>query len=63
MFRQGEPDTRPGRYRRAPAWAHTAIGFPDLDDCALGGSAQHIREPRGVAMPAQQKSFDLGILL
>ena len=50
-------------YRRAPARARTAIDFPDLDDCALGGSAQHIRERRGVAMPAQQRSFDLGIPL
>jgi len=62
-FRQGEHDRRSGRYRRPPASARTAIDFPDLDDCALGDSAQHIRKPSGVAMPAQQRSFDLGILL
>jgi len=54
-FRQGEHDSRSGRYRREPASAGAAIDFPDLDDYALGGSAQHIRERRGVAMPAQRK--------
>ena len=51
-FRQGEHDSRSGRYRWAPAWARAAIGIPDLDDCALCGSARHIRERRAIAMPA-----------
>ena len=62
-FRQGEHCSRSGCYRRAAARARTAVDFPDLDDCALGGSAQHISERRGVEMPAQRRSFDLGIHL
>jgi len=62
-FRQGEHDRRSGRYRRPPASARTAIDFPDLDDCALGGSAIRIGQQHAATIPARRRSSDPGIRL
>jgi hypothetical protein len=60
MFhRAGCDEQRRGHLPESPR--ERSIGFRDLDDCALRRNARHIRERLGVAMPAQQKSFDPGI--
>ena len=67
--------SRNSRFRRAahgdglhrlllsPTMADGSTDCRDPDDCALNGNAPCIRQPLDATMPAQRRSFDLGIHL
>jgi len=46
-----------------PTMADGSTDCRDPDDCALNGNAPRIRQPLDATMPAQRRSFDLGIHL